>query len=112
VLLRAGDVVGGIELARRRRWGLAGASRPPRSDIWLARGPGNLGRALGLTLDQGGWCAGVDFAVMARPSQPVIDCGPRVGVSVAHQRPWRFWIDGAASVSAYKKSPRAVPQSW
>ena len=85
-------------------------AHPP--DVTLARGPGNLGRALGLTLAQGGWRVGVDFTVTARASDPVIRCGPRVGVSQANERPWRFWIDGAPSVSAYQRSPRAVPGSW
>ena len=114
VLLRAGDVVAGLEQARRRRWGPAGVTAPPRPDAWLAKGPGNLGRALGLTLAHAGWCSGSDFEVTGPAPQAgaVIRRGPRVGVSVAHERPWRFWIDGAASVSAYKKSPRAVPASW
>ena len=41
VLLRAGEVVAGLEEARSRRPGVR--------DAWLARGPGNLCRALGVT---------------------------------------------------------------
>jgi DNA-3-methyladenine glycosylase len=33
--------------------------------------------------------------------------GHRVGVSLAHDVPWRFWVEGDPSVSAYKRSPRA-----
>jgi DNA-3-methyladenine glycosylase len=33
--------------------------------------------------------------------------GPRVGVSVAADRPWRFWTAGRREVSAYRRSPRA-----
>jgi len=33
--------------------------------------------------------------------------GPRVGVSVAADRPWRFWLAGRPEVSAYRRSPRA-----
>jgi DNA-3-methyladenine glycosylase len=33
-----------------------------------------------------------------------ISTGPRVGISVAADRPWRFWVTGDRAVSAYKKS--------
>lgn len=33
--------------------------------------------------------------------------GPRVGVRRAADRPWRLWIDGEPSVSAYRAHPRA-----
>lgn len=36
-----------------------------------------------------------------------IRSGPRVGVSREADRHWRFWIDGAREVSAYRRSPRA-----
>ena len=34
--------------------------------------------------------------------------GHRVGVTLAHDVPWRFWVAGDPTVSAYKRSPRAV----
>ncbi|MFT4109385.1 DNA-3-methyladenine glycosylase [Propionicimonas sp.] len=102
VLLRAGRVVEGLELARARRPGVA--------DVALARGPGNLGRALGWTLDDSGrrfGTGGLDL----RPGPPpgTVVSGPRVGVSVAHGRPWRYWALGDPTVSAYRRSPRIVP---
>jgi DNA-3-methyladenine glycosylase len=33
--------------------------------------------------------------------------GPRVGVSKAADRPWRFWLAGRPEVSLYRRSPRA-----
>jgi DNA-3-methyladenine glycosylase len=36
-----------------------------------------------------------------------IAAGHRVGVSLAHDVPWRFWVAGESTVSAYKRSPRA-----
>jgi DNA-3-methyladenine glycosylase len=33
--------------------------------------------------------------------------GPRVGVSKAADRPWRFWVTGRPEVSLYRRSPRA-----
>jgi DNA-3-methyladenine glycosylase len=109
VLLRAGEVIEGIELARERR---AVARSTPIPDSQLARGPGNLGQALGLTLQHSGRHAGENFSVTPRDAAPEIACGPRVGVSVANSREWRYWIKEAPSVSSYTRSPRAVANSW
>jgi DNA-3-methyladenine glycosylase len=40
----------------------------------------------------------------------MIMVGPRVGVSVEADRPWRFWIGDSPFVSTYKRSPRAEPR--
>lgn len=102
VLLRAGRVVAGLELARSRRPGVADAA--------LARGPGNLGRALGWTLADSGRRFGT-AGLALEPGEPggPVAAGPRVGVSVAYGRPWRFWLAGDPTVSAYRRSPRMVP---
>lgn len=106
VLLRAGRVVAGFDRARSRRPGVA--------DVALARGPGNLGRVMGWTLADSGRRLG-DRLELEGPEGPVvIACGPRVGVTVAHARPWRFWAGGDPTVSAYRLSPR-IPrgsQDW
>jgi DNA-3-methyladenine glycosylase len=102
VLLRAGEVVEGIEIARKRR--------PAVKDVALARGPGNLTRALDLTLDDLGTdlLTGDGVRLGERPARtPDISAGPRVGVSKAADVPWRFWITGDPTVSAYRRSPRA-----
>jgi DNA-3-methyladenine glycosylase len=105
VLLRAGVITGGIETARLRR----GQAVP---DAGLARGPGNLCSALGITMaDNGIDLLDSESAVRlelggARRSLR----GPRVGVSQAADRPWRFWLDNHPEVSAYRRSPRA-PQT-
>lgn len=108
VLLRAGQVIDGLELARSRR----GAAV---SDHQLARGPGNLAQALAITLDD----LGTDLlapgavtpgAVTLGPEvrhRQRIEAGPRVGVSKAADVPWRFWLADERSVSAYRRSPRA-----
>lgn len=108
VLLRAGAVLDGFEVARARRGGVP--------DRRLARGPACLTQALAITGDQ----AGVDlFAdpddqfvpgprlTLAPVAPELISSGPRVGVSRAADRPWRFWLSDEPSVSAYKRSPRA-----
>ena len=100
VLLRAGRVVDGLEFARSRRPGVP--------DARLARGPGCLGQALALTLDDSGrrfGQGGLELLPAAEPAVATVS-GPRVGVSVAARRPWRFWLPGEPSVSAYRASPR------
>jgi DNA-3-methyladenine glycosylase len=101
VLLRAGQVVAGEELARRRR----PVDGPARN---LARGPARLCQALGITRALNG----VDLCAQASPlrlrpgtrseEKNSIDTGPRVGVSQGADVPWRFWLDGEPSVSAYR----------
>jgi DNA-3-methyladenine glycosylase len=104
VLLRAGEVVAGHELARHRR-------PAARSDRDLARGPARLAACLGLAGQHSGddVCApGSPLAVRAGEPVAVADVrtGPRVGVSGAGGRgdahPWRYWLDGEATVSAYR----------
>jgi DNA-3-methyladenine glycosylase len=102
VLVRAGEVVEGLDVARSRRPGVA--------DVALARGPGNLARALGLTLDDLGTELLADGGVRlgsAPTLEPPVSTGPRVGVSKAADVPWRLWVTGDRTVSAYRRSPRA-----
>jgi DNA-3-methyladenine glycosylase len=100
VLLRAGEVVDGLSAARARR-----GDRP---DEALARGPANLTQSLGIDRSQDG--LELD-GLLVLPPEPVpaedVMTGPRVGVSLAHDVPWRFWLRGDRSVSAYRRSPRA-----
>jgi len=102
ILLRAGQVVEGLEVARSRR-GRA-------SDRDLARGPGRLCQALAVTGAQKGTSVlGGGPVTLELDPQPVgtISTGPRVGVSAAAERPWRFWLTESRFVSDYKRSPRA-----
>lgn len=109
VLLRSGEVVDGVDVARLRR-------NHPAKDGQLARGPGNLAQALGITLDDLGTDlladhphqVGTRVRLGAEPTRtPKVTAGPRVGVSKAADVPWRFWIEGDPTVSAYRRSPRA-----
>ncbi|MCX4098312.1 DNA-3-methyladenine glycosylase [Nocardia sp. alder85J] len=105
-LIRSGEVIAGHDLARTRR-------PAARTDAALARGPGNLGSALGLTLaDYGTPLLDPSSEIrLELPSTPAnsadIATGPRVGVSLAADRPWRFWLPASPAVSAYRRSPRA-----
>lgn len=102
VLLRAGEVVAGEGTATERRRGARHRD--------LARGPARLCQALGLGLDHDGadlvGCAGPRLRVGPAPS--AVRSGPRVGLTAAPDRPWRFWEDGAPTVSPYRRSPRAA----
>jgi DNA-3-methyladenine glycosylase len=108
VLLRAGAIVEGEDLARARRTRAAGAV--PFRD--LARGPARLCEALDIdrSLDGADVCAAgsplrvrwPDASTTLRSEQRKIASGPRVGVSAAAEVPWRFWIEGEPSVSAYR----------
>jgi DNA-3-methyladenine glycosylase len=103
VLLRAGEVVDGLDVARSRR-GRAG-------DRDLARGPGRLTQALGLSAEhKGSYLFDGGPVTLTLPDQPLpaVSSGPRVGVSAAADRPWRFWETGSAYVSAYRRHPRAA----
>jgi DNA-3-methyladenine glycosylase len=99
VLLRAGEVVAGLGLARERR---AGAS-----DRDLARGPARLTRALAVDRQQDGLdVTAARSPLRVRGGSPVADdlvrWGPRVGISAATDLPWRVWIDGEPTVSTYR----------
>lgn len=100
ILLRAGQVIDGIDVARARR-------TTSRLDADLARGPGRLCVALGITLADGGanLSAGRFRLAIARDPLP-FRSGPRTGVSGpggSDEYPWRFWIDDEPSVSPYKR---------
>jgi DNA-3-methyladenine glycosylase len=108
VLLRGAEVVAGHDLALERRPGV------PERD-WC-RGPGRLTKTLALTGEQDGKDLCVpelgDLAdVVVSGREVLLDparvrTGPRVGVSGpggdATTHPWRFWIDGEPTVSAYR----------
>ncbi len=103
VLLRAGEVLEGLEAARARRPGC-------RRDVDLARGPARLARAAGLD----GGDDGLDLCAPetrvwlehAPGSLGPISTGPRVGVNGeggrADRYPWRFWLAGEPTVSPYR----------
>ncbi|GAB4587173.1 DNA-3-methyladenine glycosylase [Nocardia sp. IFM 10818] len=106
VLVRAGEIIAGHDEARARR-------PAARTEADLGKGPGNVGSALGITLDD----YGIHLFDAASPIRlelgpeitdpAAISVGPRVGVSLAADRPWRLWLPDSAAVSAYRRSPRA-----
>jgi DNA-3-methyladenine glycosylase len=103
VLLRALAPVSGIAAMRSAR-GVALRERD------LCRGPARLTQALAITGDDDG----VDLVTRGRVT--VVDdgvgpperaaSGPRVGVSVAADVPWRFWVAGSSHVSSFRPGGR------
>jgi DNA-3-methyladenine glycosylase len=117
VLLRAGRVIEGVDLAAARRAAGRDRARPgvagPRvagrglAERDLARGPGRLCQALGITRAQNGddVCDPASPLRVRWPDRPLaqsISQGPRVGISVAAEVPWRFWVTGDPTVSVYR----------
>jgi DNA-3-methyladenine glycosylase len=106
VLIRAGRVIEGEDLARKRRGAKVESPR-------LARGPGNFCQALGITAEHNGTDLLTGASVALSEGEPVsaalIRIGPRVGVSKAHDWQHRFFLAGDPTVSAYRLSPRAKP---
>jgi DNA-3-methyladenine glycosylase len=107
VLIRALEPIAGVEQMRARR-GLIGERTARDED--LCSGPGKLTQALGIWLDRNGVSL-TDGAVRIgeRPagwSSPPVLTGPRVGINVAVELPWRFCVTGNANVS------RPRPLAW
>ena len=160
ILIRAGRVIAGEQLARQRRAvrphppslltpppsppaqssrsSRDARARPPAPrDLAardLARGPGRLCQAMGITLAQNGLdCCDPASPLRLRPApipppaadgtgpgpqprvnpSPRISCGPRVGVTAAPEVPWRFWLTDDPTVSDYRlhkpRPPLAPP---
>ncbi|MFF7337253.1 DNA-3-methyladenine glycosylase [Streptomyces sp. NPDC008163] len=102
VLLRAGEILEGAELTRKRRFSA-------RNDRELAKGPARLATALDIAraLDGTDVIAheGAELSVFhgTPPPRDQVRNGPRTGVGgdgAVH--PWRFWIDGDPTVSPYR----------
>lgn len=94
VLLRAGEIAG--------------------TDPGLARGPAKLCKALGLDLTLTGTPLGTG-PVALELGVPVpasdVSTGPRVGLRLAADRPWRFWITGDPTVSRYVAAKPRRPRT-
>jgi DNA-3-methyladenine glycosylase len=97
VLIRALEPLEGIDVMQKRR-GRASASLDPSS---LCRGPGNLTKALGISLAQ-------NRLPLTEPPLSIEDWGvtvgnlawgPRIGIRVGTDRPWRCWVAGHECVS-------------
>jgi DNA-3-methyladenine glycosylase len=93
VLIRALEPTHGVELMRERRG--------PKPDLDLCNGPGKLTEALGIDLNDNERDLGRDPFLLTAPAgeQPAIIASPRVGITKAIERPWRFSAAGSRYVS-------------
>ncbi|HEY2507397.1 MAG TPA: DNA-3-methyladenine glycosylase [Streptosporangiaceae bacterium] len=137
VLIRAGQVIAGADLAARRR-GRRAENGSRLREVDLARGPARLCQALGIDrgLDGVDLCsddvrdtgpgtplgigppgaigpdgtssAAVITAAHVTAASEQICTGPRVGVSRAVDWPWRYWLAGDGHVSPYRPSKPRV----
>ncbi|MEZ5290556.1 MAG: DNA-3-methyladenine glycosylase [Vicinamibacterales bacterium] len=102
VLIRAAEPLDGLALMRRRR------TRPgtePPTDVALCRGPGNLGRAFGITLAEN-TCdlTSGPLTIVRGDAAPAVRWTPRIGLTRGQERHWRCVAAESRAVSG--------PRAW
>ena len=111
VLIRALDPLDGVDVMRRRREREAKGRRreytAALSTHALCRGPGNLTMAMGITLAENRVdLLGERLYIEDRGIRMGdIAWGPRIGIRVGTESPWRAWVNGHPAVSAQKQVP-------
>ena len=99
VLIRALEPLEGL--------GLMAARRSVSDARILCRGPGNLCQALGVTNEFNGFMASSPpFSLHASEEETIVVAGPRIGISKARDRPWRFGVLNSAYVSRPFRPPQ------
>ncbi|MDB5589710.1 DNA-3-methyladenine glycosylase [Enterovirga sp.] len=103
VLIRAVEPRAGLDRMRARRG--------PVADRQLCAGPGRLCQALGVDGRHDGLSLFEAPFALSRPAKrPALVAGPRVGISKAAERPWRFGLEGSAFLSRpFRPAPGEVP---
>lgn len=95
VLIRALEPTIGLELMASRR----GATNPRL----LTSGPGRVGQALGLSINMSGQTLNTENLELRPPTVPVdpahIVATTRIGIKVATENPWRFYLAGSSYIS-------------
>jgi DNA-3-methyladenine glycosylase len=104
VLLRAVEPVDGLDLMRARR-GLT-------NERLLCSGPARLTQAYGIDRRDNGIDLVAGESLLIARGAPVDDeavgIGPRVGISVAREHPWRFFVAGSRYLSRGPQRPPAL----
>ena len=101
VLIRALEPIEGVELMQKRRRG-----RTPLDAAALCRGPGNLTKALGVSLAQNRLdLTGSPLTIedWGLPERDVV-WGPRIGIRVGTEHHWRCWVPGHPCVSGRRST--------
>jgi DNA-3-methyladenine glycosylase len=92
VLIRALQPTEGIAAMRRRRG--------TKDERLLCSGPGRLCQALGITSAANGLAVELPLLELrARTHAAAIIAGPRIGISVAREQPWRYGLEGSPYLS-------------
>jgi DNA-3-methyladenine glycosylase len=101
VLLRAAEPVDGLAVMAHRR-----ATDDPRR---LCAGPGRLTQAFGIGRQDNGLDLVRGPGLVIARGEPVreaeVDRGPRIGIRVATDRPWRLAVAGSPYLSRRVRSP-------
>jgi DNA-3-methyladenine glycosylase len=91
-LVRALEPTRGLEAMRERRG--------VEAERALCSGPGKLCQALGITRSQDGLALDEPpFELFERESDPPLAFGPRIGITRAVERPWRYGLAGSPFLS-------------
>jgi len=110
VLVRALQPLDGVALMKKRR-------APDGREVdehALCRGPGNLTKALDITIKDNRLDLATSKLTIEDRGISIgeIATGPRIGIRVAAERPWRYWVEGHRSVSAQRtRTPGSRPGS-
>ncbi|AOO81342.1 DNA-3-methyladenine glycosylase [Bosea vaviloviae] len=100
VLLRALEPTAGFDIMLQRRGGASA----------LCSGPGRLAQAL--AIDASHDALPVDqkpFSFSDRSCEPNLTVGPRIGISQAREKPWRFGLQGSPHLSRRFPVSRRLP---
>ncbi len=102
VLIRALEPTAGLDAMRARRG-------PRHSDRDLCNGPGKLTEALGVGLEQNGSDLMREPFLLLGPegARPEVATGPRVGITKAVERPWRY----SAANNPFVSNPKPPPDA-
>ena len=110
VLIRALDPLEGTQAMRCRRFPHDAEQRAAVAVTGLCKGPGNLTRALGISAadNRRDLTAGMLVVEDRGHRFDTVAWGPRIGIRVGVDRPWRVYVPDHPAVSGPRRQ-RALP---